>query len=143
MPKYKIDKNTLLITSAILVVFLTCYLIYYKEISNILERLYNSFPSYVIMQVIFINFIFLFTKYLNDKVDFSAFNSYSKYSYCFMLIHHVILFAVLKAYNPLEYSKFGLLIFMIIIFLVTLFLSVKTTNMYKPVEEKIINKFCD
>ena len=143
MPKVEIARKTLILGFLLLLVVFIFHMIYYADLYSLPDRLYNNFGSYILNQFLFVNFFFVFLKYLNDKFDLSKFNQFSKYSYCFMLIHHVILYAVTNIFSPTQYSKFGLLFFGVVSFLITLFLSVKITNLYKPIEEKIINKFCD
>ena len=77
---------------------------------------------------------------LNKKYNIAIFNSYSKISYVFMLIQHIVINTFMWNFDEHNFSKFGVLVFLIIIFVVTIYLAKKITDFYKPIEELILKK---
>ena len=98
--------------------------------------------QYLLAAVILIFFIYVAAVYLNEhfKKLMQVFNNFSKISYVAMLIQHVVIYRFALSYNFSTISKFGAIFFLIMIILTTIFLSKQILKIYKPVEERLIER---
>ncbi len=139
MPKAKINSK-IVIGAILFVTFLFLFHIFYYDEPTFRDKIGRNYFQYMFVGCSFTCMVFLLSKYLNEKFNFSKFNSFSKYSYCFLLMQHVIIYTVMDFFSSEKYSKFGALFFFLLIVFVTGFLAVKFTNYYKPYEDKIVDK---
>ena len=85
--------------------------------------------------------IFLFLERLNGRYNLNFINKYSKISYDFMLLQHVVINMFVKFLDIEKFSKFGVVFVLLLICLVTLYLSKRIKEVYKPIEVYLNNKF--
>lgn len=139
MPKAKINEK-IVIGAILFVIFLFLFHIFYYSEPTFREKIGRNYFQYMFVGCSFTCMVFLLSKYLNEHFNLSKFNSFSKYSYCFLLMQHVIIYTVMDFFPSEKYSKFGALFFFLLILFITGFLAVKFTNYYKPYEDKIVER---
>ena len=65
---------------------------------------------------------------------------YSKKTYTFMLIQHIVINTFMWNFEEQNFSKFGVLMFLLLDLGVTMYLAGKITSLYKPVENFLLHK---
>ena len=102
------------------------------------DRFIPMEPRSFIFSLPMIAFIFALFARLNERWDLSFFNRFSKISYTFMLIQHVVINTFFWQYKVTDFSMLGALLGLLAVLAVTVYLSNKITAVYKPVEEWIM-----
>lgn len=97
-------------------------------------------PRSFLISIPLIIFIFLIAAKINNKYNLFILNKYSQISYVFMLLQHVVINVFVKFFEFEKFSSFGILFIFILICLVTVYLSQKIRNIYKPIEDYLLNK---
>ena len=130
-----------------LLAVLTCYeLNFYPYKGSFFEKLIMDHPpniwKYLFAASIFTFLIYSASIYLNKRFEnlMAWFNNFSKISYVAMLIQHVIIYRFTASYDFSTMSKFGILFFLAVIILTTIFLSEQIHKVYKPLEERLIKR---
>lgn len=139
IPKEKISFKLITCISSFVIILFLFHIFYYNE-PTFRDKIGRNYFQFMFVGCSFTCMVFLLSKYLNEHFNLSRFNSFSKYSYCFLLMQHVIIYTVMDFYPSENYSKFGALFFFLLILFITGFLAVKFTNYYKPYEDKIVER---
>lgn len=84
--------------------------------------------------------IFLGCQYLNRIFQLHAINEYSKKTYVFMLIQHIMINTFMWNFEEQNLSKLGVLFSLLLVFGMTMYLSAKIVSVYKPIEDRLLHK---
>ena len=85
-------------------------------------------------------FVFLGSEWVNRQLDLQWVNEYSKKTYTFMLIQHVVINTFMWNFDEQNFSKLGVLVSFVFIFVTTVYLAGKITGFYKPIENFLLHK---
>lgn len=83
---------------------------------------------------------FCLLKKANEIYNLKFLNDYSKISYVFMLLQHIVINIFCKFIEIERLSGIGISILLVLIFLVTVYLSKYIKNCYSPLEKYLMNK---
>lgn len=106
----------------------------------IADRFIPLKPRSFLFSLPMIVFVFLGSPWLNRCFDLHWFNEYSKKTYTFMLIQHIVINTFMWNFEEQNFSKFGVLMFLLLDLGVTMYLAGKITSLYKPVENFLLHK---
>lgn len=84
--------------------------------------------------------IFLGCQYLNRVFRLHTINEYSKKTYVFMLIQHIMINTFMWSFEEQNLSKLGVLFSLLLVFGMTMYLSGKIVSAYKPIEDRLLHK---
>ena len=138
--KEKFTNTKLLLMCMMVVIISFCIDIVRYDNVFIADRFIPLEPRSFIFSIPLIIITFYTCGKLNKKYNLTTLNNYSKISYVFMLIQHVVINTFMWQFDEQHFSKFGLLVLLILIFLVTIYLAKKITNFYKPIEEILLKR---
>ena len=93
------------------------------------------FPMVVVGIIDMIVVIFLGCQYLNRVFQLHTINEYSKKTYVFMLIQHIMINTFMWSFEEQNLSKLGVLFSLLLVFGMTMYLSGKIVSAYKPIED--------
>lgn len=79
-------------------------------------------------------------QWINKKGTLHRLNQFSKISYVFMLIQHIMLFIFMNNMDYGRFSKFGILFVFVVIVVCTAYVSLFIYSLYKPVETWLIDR---
>ena len=136
--------NRIFLTLAIFLIF------YGVKFNSTLESFWDriilgepiNFLQYLIADVILVYLIFELVLYLNKNFTaaMTKFNSFYDISYVAMLIQHVVIYRFALSYDFSTLSKFGVLFFLLMITLTTIFLSKLILKICEPLEKRLIER---
>ena len=106
----------------------------------IADRFIPLKPRSFLFSFPFIISVFLLSIKLNGLYNLSILNKYSKISYSFMLIQHIVINTFMWNFDEQNFSKLGVLAFLLLIFIVSIYLARKITDLYKPIEIFLLKK---
>lgn len=139
--KYIINNMRRFIKYTFLIVVVFFLIDVYKYDNAIfIDRWLPLNPRSFLISIPLIIFIFLIAAKINNKYNLFILNKYSQISYVFMLLQHVVINVFVKFFEFEKFSSFGILFIFILICLVTVYLSQKIRNIYKPIEDYLLNK---
>ena len=84
---------------------------------------------------------YYFSEYLNNKLNLTGLNSYSKYLYVMMLTQHVIIYRLMEIFPTRNLSFFGFVFVFCLIVAITLAVSKFIFSISQPIEEYVYRNF--
>lgn len=108
--------------------------------SLLADRFLPAEPRSFWFSIPMIIFLFGLCERVNLWRDISRFNQFSKISYTFMLIQHIVINTFFWQFKAENLSKLGALVGVFVVLAATIYLAKKITNLYKPVEEWLLRE---
>ncbi len=112
------------------------FIFYYQPF--LADRFLPANPRSFCFSVPMIVFLFGLFERVNEWRDISLFNQFSKISYTFMLIQHVVINTFFWQFKIESLSKLGAFVGLFVVLSATIYLAKRITNLYKPVEEWLL-----
>ena len=106
----------------------------------IADRFIPLKPRSFLFTIPMIVVIFLGCQYLDRVFQLHTINEYSKKTYVFMLIQHIMINTFMWNFDEQKFSKFWVLFSLLLVFGITMYLSGKIVSMYKPIENSLLHK---
>lgn len=106
----------------------------------IADRFIPLKPRSFLFTIPMIVVIFLGCQYLNGVFRLHTINEYSKKTYVFMLIQHIMINTFMWNFEEQNLSKLGVLFSLLLVFGMTMYLSGKIVSAYKPIEDRLLHK---
>lgn len=106
----------------------------------IADRFISPKPRSFLFTIPMIVVIFLGCQYLNRVFQLHTINEYSKKTYVFMLIQHIMINTFMWSFEEQNLSKLGVLFSLLLVFGMTMYLSGKIVSAYKPIEDRLLHK---
>lgn len=141
-----IYKNTILkykkqvLALSIFVMFIFLMNIFKYDDMIFINRWLPLKPRSFIVSLPLILLCFIGIERINYKLNLYWFNGYSNISYVFMLIQHIVINTFVRFLDIEKFSKFCVAFVLVLICLVTIYLSQQIQSIYKPFEKYLINK---
>ena len=132
-------RRDMLFGSAFVLMVIVCVanFVFYHQ-SFLADRFLPMTPRSFWFSIPMIVFLFDLFERVNEWRDISLFNQFSKISYTFMLIQHVVINTFFWQFKVESLSKLGVLVGFFVVLLATIYFAKKITNLYKPVEEWLL-----
>ena len=106
----------------------------------IADRFISPKPRSFLFTIPMIVVIFLGCQYLNRVFRLHTINEYSKKTYVFMLIQHIMINTFMWGFEEQNLSKLGVLFSLLLVFGMMMYLSGKIVSAYKPIEDRLLHK---
>ncbi len=106
----------------------------------IADRFIPLKPRSFLLTIPMIVFMFIGCQYVNQFFSLHRLNEYSKKTYVFMLIQHIVINTFMWNFEEQNFSKLGVLFSLLFVFRITMYISAKIVAVYKPIENKLLHK---